>query len=228
MYILVIEDNPDIVENLYDYFESRGHAVDAAYDGISGLEFVVKNIYDVVILDLMLPGMDGLEVCEKLREQGRDLPVLMLTARDTVDDKVLGLSSGADDYLVKPYSLKELEARLQALVRRARGGVSKTQLSIAGLELDTVTLKVKRAGQNINLPPITLKILELLMRQSPRVVSRLEIERYIWGDDLPGTDSLRVHINTLRNFIDKPFEKQLLKTVRGMGYCISGQDDNQI
>ena len=225
MYILVIEDNPDIVENLFDYFEGRGHKVDAAYDGISGLEFVVKNIYDVVILDLMLPGMDGLEVCEKLREQGRDLPVLMLTARDTVDDKVLGLGSGADDYLVKPYSLKELEARLQALVRRARGGISKTQLSIAGLELDTVALKVKRAGQNINLPPITLKILELLMRQSPRVVSRLEIERYIWGDDLPGTDSLRVHINTLRNFIDKPFDKPLLKTVRGMGYCISGQDD---
>ncbi|MDH5353277.1 MAG: response regulator transcription factor [Gammaproteobacteria bacterium] len=228
MYILVIEDNPDIIENLYDYFEGRGHTVDAAYDGSSGLEFVVQNIYDVVILDLMLPGMDGLEVCEKLREQGRDLPVLMLTARDTVDDKVLGLGSGADDYLVKPYSLKELEARLQALVRRARGGVSKTQLFIAGLELDTMALKVKRAGQNISLPPITLKILELLMRQSPRVVSRLEIERYVWGNDLPGTDSLRVHINTLRNFIDKPFDKQLLKTVRGMGYCISDQDDAEI
>ena len=225
MRILIIEDEKEISSFLRDGFEQAGFATDIALDGKNGLFLATTNEYDVVILDLMLPGMDGLEVCEKLREQGRDLPVLMLTARDTVDDKVLGLGSGADDYLVKPYSLKELEARLQALVRRARGGISKTQLSIAGLELDTVALKVKRAGQNINLPPITLKILELLMRQSPRVVSRLEIERYIWGDDLPGTDSLRVHINTLRNFIDKPFDKPLLKTVRGMGYCISGQDD---
>ncbi|MCK5664616.1 MAG: winged helix-turn-helix transcriptional regulator, partial [Thiotrichaceae bacterium] len=105
--------------------------------------------------------------------------------------------------------------------RRARGGVSKTHLSIANLEFDTVALKVKRAGINIDLPPITLKILEILMRQSPRVVSRVEIERYIWGDDLPDTDSLRVHVNTLRKFIDKPFDKQLLKTVRGIGYCIT-------
>lgn len=226
MYILVIEDNPDIVENMYDYFEVRGHTVDAAYDGISGLELAVNNIYDVVILDLMLPGMDGLDVCEKLREQGHDLPILMLTARDTLGDKILGLSRGADDYLVKPYSIKELEARLQALVRRSHGGVTKTQLLIDDLELDTVALIVKRAGVHIDLPPITLKILELLMRQSPRVVSRLEIERYIWGDDLPDTDSLRVHINTLRNLIDKSFAKQLLKTVRGMGYCITDQNDS--
>lgn len=220
MYILLIEDNPDIVENLYDYFVARGHTVDAAYDGISGLKFALNDCYDVMILDLTLPGMDGLEICEKLRQQGRDLPILMLTARDTLDDKVLGLSRGADDYLLKPYSLKELEARLQALVRRSRGEVGKNHLVIDDLELSCVSLTVKRAGQTIELPRISLKILEILMRQSPRVVTRAEIERYIWGDDLPDTDSLRVHLNTLRNLIDKPFNKHLLKTVRGMGYCI--------
>jgi len=228
MYILVIEDNPDIIENLYAYFEPRGHKVDAAYDGFSGLEFSSKNSYDVIILDLMLPGIDGLEVCEKLRDRGINLPVLMLTARDTVEDKVLGLNRGADDYLIKPYSLKELEARLLALVRRAHGSVSKTHLCIDDLELDTVSLTVKRAGQNIELPRISFKILELVMRQSPRVVPRLEIERHVWGEDLPDTDSLRVHLNTLRNLIDKPFGHHLMRTVRGMGYCIVKQNEQQV
>lgn len=221
MYILAIEDNPDLVENLYDFFEVRGHVVDAAYDGNSGLKFVAKNSYDVVILDLMLPDMDGLAVCSQLRKQGCSLPILMLTARDTLNDKLLGFKLGADDYLVKPFSLRELEVRLQALVRRGQVEVSHSLLSVADLAFNTATLKVSRAAHEIDLPPIQLKILELLMRQSPRVVSRREIERHIWGDDLPETDSLRAHLHTLRTLIDKPFTQQLLQTVRGMGYRIA-------
>jgi DNA-binding response OmpR family regulator len=149
----------------------------------------------------------------------------MLTARDTLDDKLLGFNSGADDYLVKPFSLRELEVRLQALVRRVQGEVSKAHLLIADLEFNPATLKVKRGGCDLDLPPIPLKILELLMRQSPRVVSRQKIERHIWGDDLPETDSLRAHLHTLRTLIDKPFTLHLLQTVRGMGYRIVEPDE---
>ena len=225
MYILVIEDNPDLVANLYDFFESRGHIVDAAYNGGSGLKLIQQNSYDIVVLDLMLPDMDGLEVCSKLRAQGCNLPILMLTARDTLDDKLHGFSSGADDYLVKPFALQELEVRLQALVRRNHGEVSKSLLHIADLKLNPATLEVSRAGQKIELPPIPLKILELLMRQSPRVVTRREIERHIWGEDLPETDSLRAHLHTLRSLIDKPFSRQLLQTVRSMGYRLAEPDE---
>jgi DNA-binding response OmpR family regulator len=225
MYILAIEDNPDLVENLYDFFELRGHVVDAAYDGNSGLAFVEQNSYDVVVLDLMLPDIDGLTVCRKLRAQGCNLPVLMLTARDTLDDTLLGFQSGTDDYLVKPFSLQELEVRLQALVRRGQGKVSNAVLSIADLNFNPATLKVCRAGHSIELPPIPLKILELLMRQSSRVVTRREIERHIWGEDLPETDSLRAHLHTLRTLIDKPFNLHLLQTMRGMGYRLAVPDE---
>ncbi len=224
MYILIIEDNPDLIANLYDFFEPRGHIVDTAYNGNSGLELVLQNSYDIVVLDLMLPDMDGLEVCSELRAQGCNLPILMLTARDTLHDKLRGFSSGADDYLVKPFALQELEVRLQALVRRNQGKVSKSLLCIADLKFNPATLEVSRGGQKITLPPIPLKILQLLMRQSPSVVSRREIERHIWGEDLPETDSLRAHLHTLRNLIDKPFSKQLLQTVRGMGYCLTEPD----
>jgi DNA-binding response OmpR family regulator len=225
MHILFVEDNPDLVENLYDFFEARGHVVDAAYDGGSGLEFIRQNSYDVVVLDLMLPDMDGTEVCTQLRAQGCYLPILMLTARDTLDDKLVGFGSGADDYLVKPFALQELEVRLQALDRRGHGEFGQVLLCIADLEFNSATLKIKRGGNDIELPPIPQKILELLMRQSPRVVARRKIERHIWGDDLPETDSLRAHLHTLRSLIDKPFTKPLLQTVRGLGYRVDEPDE---
>jgi len=227
MYILVIEDNPDLVANLYDFLEPRGYVVDAAYDARSGLRFAHENDYDAIILDLMLPDVDGLEVCSRLCDSGGDTPVLMLTARDTLDDKLEGFASGADDYLVKPFAMQELDARLKALVRRAHGEQSREVLRVADLVFDPATLHVERGGKTISLPPIPLKILALLIRQSPRVVPRREIERRIWGNVRPDSDALRAHMSVLRAAMDRPFEKQLLRTVHGIGYQLVAPDEIQ-
>ena len=225
MFVLVIEDNPDLVANLYDFLEPLGYVVDAAYDARSGLRFAAEKKFDAIILDLMLPGMDGLDLCRRLRETGDDTPILMLTARDTLDDKLQGFASGADDYLVKPFAMQELDARLRALVKRARGEHSREPIRVADLEFDPVTLRVTRAGQPVVLPPIPLKILEMLMRQSPRVVPRREIERRIWGNVRPDSDALRVHISVLRAAIDRPFPEALLRTVHGIGYQLAEPDE---
>lgn len=225
MHLLVIEDNPDLVANLYDFFEDRGHSIDAAYDAFTGLKFAFDGSYDAIILDLMLPGMDGLELCARLRQAGRQIPVLMLTARDTLENKLDGFASGADDYLVKPFALTELEARLLALVRRARdvpalGG----RLRIAELTFDPNTLYVERGGRRIELPPIPLKLLEFLMRKSPRVVTRKELEREVWGDSPPDSDALRAHMHVLRSAVDAKEDRPLLRTVRGIGYRLVEPD----
>jgi len=227
MYILVIEDNTDLVANLYDYLEPRGYVVDAAYDARSGLRFVGDNDYDAIILDLMLPDMDGLEVCSRLRDSGHDTPLLMLTARDALSEKLEGFASGADDYLVKPFAMQELDVRLKALVRRVRGEQSRELLQVADLVFDPATLRVERDGKVISLPPIPLKILSLLIRQSPRVVPRREIERRIWGNVRPDSDALRTHISVLRTAVDKPFDNYLLRTVHGIGYQLAAPDEIQ-
>lgn len=227
MYILVIEDNPDLVANLYDYLEPKGYVLDAAYDARSGLQFIQDKVYDAVVLDLTLPGMDGLEVCRRIRDAGATVPVLMLTARDTLDAKLDGFAAGTDDYLVKPFALQELEARLRALVRRARGEQEREVLQVADLVLDPETLRVERAGQKITLPPIPLKLLTLLIRQSPRVVPKRELERRIWGNERPDSDALRTHLHVLRSAIDKPFKTPLLRTVHGMGYQLAAPDEIQ-
>ncbi len=224
MDLLLIEDNPDLIENLCEFFDSMGHTVDIAYNGLSGLGFALENRYDVIILDLMLPGMDGLEVCSRLRQGGDDTPVLMLTARDTLHNKLEGFASGADDYLVKPFALPELEARINALCRRGRSEIAPRRLIVGDLQFDPQTLRVERAGRRIELAPIPLKILALLMRRSPGVVRRTEIEREIWGDDPPDSDTLRAHLHALRTAIDRDFKPALLHTIRGMGYQISGPD----
>lgn len=221
MNILLIEDNRDLATNLFDYFEARGHAMDLAADGISGLHFAATNNYDVLILDVMLPGMDGLTLCKRLREAGKLTPILMLTARDSLDDKIAGLEAGADDYVVKPFSLREVDARLQALVRRAIAHESGSKLQVGDLIFDTLTFRVMRGARSIELPPVPLKLLEILMRQSPRVLPREEIEKAIWGDSPPDSDALRAHLYILRNAIDKNSDKPLLKTLRGIGYQIS-------
>ena len=196
-------------------------------DGLTGLHLAVTNHYDAIILDLMLPGMGGLSICEKLRCDARDsTPIIMLTARDTLDDKVTGLSTGADDYLVKPFAIAELEARVMAQIRRYRGEVAQDYLSVGDLVVDTSTLSVKRAGKPLNLTPIGFKLLKTLMKASPAVVTRQELERKVWGDILPDSDTLRSHMYNLRKTIDKPFATSLLKTVQGSGYqLIAGDND---
>ena len=225
--VLLIEDHQDIAEMVYAYLERRGYELDYAADGITGLHLAVTNSYDVIVLDLMLPGMDGIVLCRKLRDEAkRDTPLLMLTARDTLGDKVAGLDAGADDYLVKPFEIQELEARIRALVRRRRGKITPEALQVGDLTLDTGTLTVKRGGRTLNLPPIGLKILTVLMRASPRVVSRREIEREVWGDVLPDSDTLRSHLYNLRKSIDKPFSKPLLHTVQSAGYRLCDLDES--
>lgn len=221
MHILLIEDNRDLALNVFDYFEAKGHTLDLAGDGILGLHLAASNPYDVIILDLMLPGIDGLTLCRRLRESGKHTPVLMLTARDSLDDKIAGLEAGADDYVVKPFALREVDARLRALVRRAQTREGADVLRVGDLSFDQVTLKVTRAERGLELPPIPLKILEILMRYSPRVLPRDELERAIWGDSPPDSDALRAHLHILRNIVDKQADRALIKTLRGIGYQIS-------
>ena len=220
--VLVVEDNRSLSEMVGEYLESKGFGVDFARDGVDGLRLASENSYDVVVLDLMLPRMDGVEVCRKLRsESKKSTPVLMLTARDTLADKVTGLDAGADDYLVKPFAIQELEARVRALIRRDRRQVSAEVLRVADLMLDTASLRATRGGSELNLSPIGLRLLTILMRESPRVVTRRDIEREIWGDGLPDSDTLRSHLYNLRKTIDRPFAKQLLHTVQTAGYRIA-------
>jgi DNA-binding response OmpR family regulator len=221
MRILVIEDNRDIAANLGDFLEDRGHTVDYAADGVTGLHLAVANDFDAIVLDLNLPGMDGLEVCKRLRSEGRkQTPVLMLTARDSLDNKLAGFDSGADDYLVKPFALQEVEVRLSVLARRGKAAQPRI-LNVADLEYNLDTLEVMRGTKAIQLNPTALKILQYLMESSPSVVTRLELENRVWGEELPDSDSLRVHIHGLRAAIDKPFDKALIQTRHGIGYRIA-------
>lgn len=218
--LLIIEDNQDIAENIGDYMAVRGHTMDYAMDGISGLHLALTEPYDVIILDLMLPGMDGLTLCGKLRgEGGKTTPVLMLTARDTLDDKLEGFEMGADDYLVKPFALEELNARVLALVRRSQSKPTQV-LRVGDLTLDTATLKVQKGHQEIDLNNTCFQILKILMESSPSVVSKKAMEHALWGDTPPGSDALRSHFYTLRQKIDKPFNTALLQTLHGIGYRI--------
>jgi len=220
--VLLIEDHQDIAEMLYEYLERQGYAMDYAPDGITGLHLAVTGDYQAIILDLMLPGIDGLAVCERLRgDAKKSTPILMLTARDTLQDKIVGLDAGADDYVVKPFEMTELEARLRAVLRRGQSSLTEDRLSVADLTFDTGTFEVTRAGQTITLMPIGMKMLAVLMRASPRVVSREELERQVWGDVMPDSDALRSHLYNLRKAVDKPFPEALIHTVHGAGYRIA-------
>ncbi len=218
MRILLVEDNRDILANLADYLGMKGYSVDCAQDGLSGLHLAATEHYDLIVLDIMMPGMDGYTLCKRLREDARrDTPVIMLTARDQLDDRLQGFRSGADDYLLKPFALSELAARIEAVLRRSQGG-GRRELQVADLRYDLDTLQVNRAGKALKLNPIGLKLLAALMQKSPHVLRREVLEETLWGDDCPDSDSLRSHIHQLRQVIDKPFEKPLLQTVHGVGY----------
>jgi len=222
--ILLVEDHRDIAEMVFEYLENEGFSVDYVDNGTAGLQFGSENHYDAIILDLMLPGLDGLQVCQQLRQRGRvDTPVLMLTARDTLGDKLAGFDSGADDYLVKPFDLEELAARLRSLMRR-HARADREVLSVGELQLDLRTLKVSRAGRELTVTPIGLKILTVLMQSSPNVVDRRAIERAIWDDLPPDSDALRSHMYNLRKVIDKPFSRSLIHTVHSAGFRLADDD----
>lgn len=225
MRILLIEDHRDIAANIADYFAAKGDTVQIAADGVQGLALAQQRAHDVIVLDLMLPGIDGIEVCRRLRAStDTQTPILMLTARDLLADKITGLDAGADDYLVKPFSLQELAARLRALLRRA-GTPNQTLLTVADLQFDLQTLIATRASQPLKLNPTTRRILALLMQQTHRVVSREEIEQHLWGDQKPGPDVLRAHVHALRTAVDKDHAIKLVHTIHGTGYRLSLSDE---
>lgn len=220
MRILIIEDNSEIASNMAAYLQSRSHLVDCSALGRHGLNLLQENDYDVLVLDLMLPDMDGLELCRQMRNnptQGQ-IPVLMLTARDTLQDKLSGFGAGADDYLVKPFSLLELEARLIALNQRRSVAGQARILSFADIRYNLDTVEIQRGQRNIKLTTAPRKILELLLRAGGRTVTRAELTEAVWGDNPPDADALSVHMHALRSALHAQGEAPILLTVRGEGY----------
>lgn len=220
MKLLLIEDNKDIADVVFEYFETDGHQLDYAANGIQGKTLAATGNYDCIILDVMLPRLDGISVCEQLRCNGVDTPIIMLTARDTHDDVIDGFQSGADDYIVKPFELEILEARIHAVIRRTSGIGFKRELIFGPLRIDVKSRQAYRDNLLIKLNPTCFAILRLLTQRAPDPVSRNELERNIWGDDLPDDDVLRKHIYHLRRMVDKPFSQDLITTIPKIGYAL--------
>lgn len=225
MQVLIIEDETKVAGFIRQALEEEGHAVDLASDGGEGFRLAMTVDYDIIILDLLLPERDGLEVCRDLRSSGRRMPILMLTARGALQDKVAGLDTGADDYLTKPFAVAELLARVRALLRR--GGVSTLPvLKVEDLELSAATHQARRDGRSIPLSSREYALLDYLMRNAGRVVSREMILEHVWGFDFEGGQNVvDVYINYLRNKIDKNASVKLIRTVRGLGFRIGGSDE---
>ena len=225
--LLLVEDNEDILANLYAFLEPLGYELDCARNGRTGLAMAIDQHFDCIVLDIMLPGIDGISLCRELRDKHHKLtPIIMLTARDAVADRVQGLEAGADDYLVKPFALKELEARIRALLRRGRmssgnsadGGAVWTS---ADLTFNSGEHWAERQGRRLRLSPTGFRILDELMRVAPGLVRREDLEHALWGDDPPEGSALRTHIHELRRELDKPFAESLLHTVPHVGYRLS-------
>jgi DNA-binding response OmpR family regulator len=223
--ILLIEDQRDIAANIWDYLEHHGFVMDHAADGANGLRMALDGTYDVIVLDLGLPKLDGLDLCRALRDAHRETPVLMLTARDTLDDKLAGFARGADDYVVKPFAMKELEARIRALHRRGRLQQGEV-LQVSDLVVDPVNLTVRRAEQPLTITRAGFSLLEVLMRRAPHLVRHAELAHALWGETGGDIATLHTHLSVLRSIIDRPFETRLLHTVHGFGYRIA-QDPDQ-
>jgi heavy metal response regulator len=223
MRILLVEDEEKVSRFITRGLEAERFAIDAVYDGTSGLEYAITYSYDLIILDLMLPGLSGTEVLHRIRRTNTNVPILILTARDAVRDKVENFEAGADDYLTKPFAFAELLVRVKALLRR--GAVSRTSvLRIADLELDRLSQQVKRAGQRIDLTSKEYALLEYLMANAGRVLSRTMIIEHVWDESFDGlTNIVDVYVRHLRNKIDDPHERKLIRTVRGVGYVISDE-----
>ena len=224
--VLIVEDHQDLAANIGDFLEAGGMTVDFAADGITALQLCSQNKIDVMVSDVIMPGIDGYEVCLRIRnELQQDMPIIMLTARDTLDDKLTGFDQGADDYLIKPFEMKELEARLISHIRRHRGDMDTKSLTIADMVFEPKTMRVTRSGEAIKLSPIMLQILRILMRESPNLVTREKLEAEIWGEDTPDSDTLRSHLYNLRKLIDKPYQQHLLHTIPGIGYKLCEEKD---
>lgn len=221
MRILIVEDNRSLVTNLFAFLEARGEQVDAAPDGLTGLQLARTHDYDVILLDWGLPRMDGRQVLTNLRDEGRDVPVMMLTAHDDMPHKIAGFRAGADDYLTKPFDLEELHLRLQALFARATGRGRARLLRVADLSLDLATHVAMRGGVLLHLFPAGRRILELMMLASPAVVTRDRLEEALWGNEPPDRNLLRSHIYELRRSVDGPFSVKLIHTVARTGYRVA-------
>jgi heavy metal response regulator len=223
MRILVVEDERRIAAFIKRGLEEEHYALDVVYDGEEALDWADVVDYDLIVLDVLLPKKDGIQVCRELRTQGNKVPILMLTARDAIEDRVRGLDSGADDYLVKPFAFQELLARIRALLRR-QGEVKITRLQVGDLVLDTVTHRATRAGRMIELTAREYALLEFLMRHPRQVLSRTQIAEHVWNYDFFSTSNVvDVYIRYLRRKIDEGFDVKLIKTVRGAGYKIEAE-----
>ena len=217
--ILLVEDHRELAEATGAYLEACGHAVDYAADGLVALHLLAAETYDVVVLDVMLPGADGFEVCRRVRGEARlATPIIMLTARDGLDDKLGGFAAGADDYVVKPFAMPELAARIEALTRR--GGGRTGRFEVGDIVLDAETWEVARRGVRVDLPRTCFVVLKTLMREHPRVVPRRVLERELWNDEPPDSDALRSHLYNLRQALDRPFGDPVVTTIPGRGYCL--------
>jgi DNA-binding response OmpR family regulator len=222
MHILVVEDERRLAQLLRRVLTEERHTVDVAFDGTSGLDLADSDTYDLVILDVMLPGMDGIAVCRQMREDGVQTPVLMLTARGAVEDRVTGLNSGADDYLVKPFAMEEFLARVNALLRRRDRSVDQsTELRVDDLTLDLMRHEVRRGNRPIELTAKEFALLEFMMRHPGQVLTRTQITDHVWRYDLDALSNVvDTYIHYLRDKIDRKFSRPLIKTVRGVGYKI--------
>lgn len=216
--VLLIEDDLDLAHTIVDYLGLEDIICDHASNGVSGISLLEQNRFDVLLLDLNLPRLDGLSVCEQVRAKGDDLPILMLTARDQLSDKLAGFNVGTDDYLVKPFELDELVVRIQALAKRRSGQVQR--LKFADLEMDLKQKTVTRQNQPLKLSPTCWRLLEVLLRAAPDVVARDKLEHAVWGEDLPDSNSFKVHLHNLRKAVDTPFDTHLIHTVSGHGIGI--------
>ncbi len=226
MRILLVEDDKNIAGFIKKGLTEENYAVDVFYDGEDGAYWAKENDYDLIILDIMLPKKDGIEVCKEIRRKNIITPIIMLTAKDTIEDKIKGLDEGADDYLTKPFSFEELLARVRALLRRTQKYKTKT-LKVADLELDPAMRKVTRAGKEITLTGKEYALLEYMMRNKERVLTEVMIIEHIWDINYdPMTNVVNVYIHHLRQKIDKGFEKKLIYTIRGSGYVIKEGDKN--
>ncbi len=225
MRLLIVEDERKIAVYVKRGLEEQGYAVDTAFTGREALDWVETVAYDIIVLDLLLPELDGISVCRELRMRGLRAPILMLTARDSIDDRVAGLDAGADDYLVKPFALRELLARLRALTRRAADVSRSAIIQMADLSLDTLTHRVRRAGRLIELTAKEYAVLECLMREPERVLSRTVIAEHVWNyDTFNQSNIVDVYIRNLRRKIDDGWEIKLIHTIRGAGYRLSAED----